>query len=75
MNNTDMLSDIEFAILERVTKANGCVVLSTDLIRAAYGNELGATRHALRQRVHVLNRKLGRRVVASSYGYGYRLNL
>lgn len=67
------LSDIEYVIVERLASADGMAVSKYDLIRATWGDEMRATSEALRQRVFCLRRKVGRGVVRSVYGYGYRM--
>lgn len=71
--STVRLTDIEYAILERLLDADGEVVSDSELQIAGWGREMPRSSEVLRQRMCCLRKKIGRGRVHCSYGYGYRV--
>ena len=64
----------ELALLERLMRANGRVVSKAQLESDLYGWEEGVESNSLEVHVHHLRRKLGKELIRTQRGLGYRVS-
>jgi two-component system OmpR family response regulator len=64
----------EWALLEALALRNGRIVLKTELERLVHGFDVEITSNALEVHISSLRKKLGREVIGTVRGLGYRID-
>ncbi len=71
--NAVSLSRREFALLEKLLNAQGRVLTEDQLKDSLYGMDAGVESNALNVHIYHLRRKLGKELIITERGVGYRL--
>lgn len=74
-DRTIKLTPIEFDLLFELIMADGKPISYTNLIRSVWGADSLATKHALKERMHSLRQKIGKKYIQNAYGEGYFIAL